>query len=366
MLLANSLPPLPKFSLDNLMEVMPGLPILARLALNGHGSAPRGSLEKALAALYSVPEFFSNALESLVGEAQVIVSRNGHCRVTDAGREHIHGRLGNLLACNWADVAAPRLAALTLGINAQNPDAQKYLARKGNLECAALARLYDICEPGAMPSRAEVHTALLREFVTSRLPECESAFTEIPMRTTSRDSVGRAVLLGAAGLQRGTFREAETALLRRALGIWTETGGSIADALIRKGLDRHAPCNPSPVVISLRERERESAPQISRGRAENPELVAFATRVRDLARTQRTDPFAGRVAIAQVYDAGFARDYDFGTLEEFKSKVAEAGRAGLLDLERYDIAGPMDDALRDRSRTAFGRDERHFIVNEWI
>jgi hypothetical protein len=365
MLLANSLPPLPKFSLDNLIEVMPGLPILARLALNGHGSAPRGSLEKALAALYSVPELFSSALEQLVGEGQVIVSRNGHCRIADTGREHIHGKLGNLLACNWSDVAAPRLAALTLGIDAQGPSAQKYLARKGNLECAALARLYDICEPGAMPSRAEVHVALLREFVTSRLPECESAFTEIPMRTTSRDSVGRAVLLGAAGLQRGTFREAETALLRKALNIAPEIGGSIADALIRKGLDRHAPRKVAP-FISLRGREHESELPITRKRQDNPDLEAFASRVRDLARTLRTDPFAGRVAIAQVYDAGLDRNYDFGTLEEFKSKVADAGRAGLLDLERYDIAGPMDDALRDRSRTAFGRDERHFIVNEWI
>jgi hypothetical protein len=253
---------------------------------------------------------------------------------------------------------------MTLGINAQDPSAQKYLARKGNLECAALARLYGICGAGEMPSRAEVHAALLREFVTSRLPECESAFTEISMRATSRDTVGHAVLLGAAGLQRGTFRDAETALLRRALGIGHETGGGIADALIRNSIARHAPCSPPPVVISLR--ERESEPQIARGRAENPELEAFATRVRDLARTLRTDPFAGRVAIAQVYDTGADRNYDFGTLDAFKSKVAEAGRAGLLDLERYDIAGPMDDALRDRSRTAFGRDERHFIVNEWI
>ncbi|MEJ2124965.1 MAG: hypothetical protein P8Y47_09215 [Alphaproteobacteria bacterium] len=366
MLLANSLPPLPRFSLDNLIAVMPGLPILARLALNGHGSAPRGSLEKVLAALYFVPEVFSNALEHLVGEGQVIVSRNGHCRVTDNGREHINGCLGNLLACNWTDIALPRLAALTLGIDAQAPTAQKYLARKGNLECAALARLYGISEAGEMPSRADVHAALLREFVTSRLPECESAFMEISMRTTSRDTVGRAVLLGAAGLQRGTFREAETALLRRALGIGPETSGSIADALIRNGIAKSTPCNPLPVVISLRDRERESELQIPRGRAENPELEAFATLVRDLARTLRTDPFAGRVAIAQVYDAGTAHDYDFGTLDAFKSKVAEAGRAGLLDLERYDIAGPMDDALRDRSRTTFGRDERHFIVNEWI
>jgi hypothetical protein len=88
--------------------------------------------------------------------------------------------------------------------------------------------------------------------------------------------------------------------------------------------------------------------------------------VRDLARTLRTAPFSGRVAIAQVYDAGIMRGLEFGSLEDFKERVAAAGRAGLLDLERYDIAGPMDSVLRDRSRTAFGRDERHFIVNEWI
>ena len=77
-------------------------------------------------------------------------------------------------------------------------------------------------------------------------------------------------------------------------------------------------------------------------------------------------PFAGRVAIAQVYDAGVQRGLDFGTLDSFKQRIAESCRAGLLDLERYDIAGPMDAALRERSRTPFGRDVRHFIVNEWI
>jgi hypothetical protein len=101
-------------------------------------------------------------------------------------------------------------------------------------------------------------------------------------------------------------------------------------------------------------------------RTEAPDLAEFAATVRNLAKTLRTDPFAGRVAIAQVYDAGTTRGLNFGSLDGFKASVAEAGRAGLIDLERYDIAGPMDTALRDRSRIAFGRDERHFIVNEWI
>ena len=46
--------------------------------------------------------------------------------------------------------------------------------------------------------------------------------------------------------------------------------------------------------------------------------------------------------------------------------MAEAAREGLLDLERYDITGPFDAGLKERSRLRLGRDERHFIVNQWI
>ncbi|NJM34114.1 MAG: hypothetical protein HC850_04685, partial [Rhodomicrobium sp.] len=131
-----------------------------------------------------------------------------------------------------------------------------------------------------------------------------------------------------------------------------EAKGGIAEALVRAGLAR-SPARVQPA----------HKPEI---RVEKLDLPPFAASVRDLARTLQTHPFAGRVAIAQVYDAGIVRGLAFGTLDEFKSRIAEAGRAGLLDLERYDVAGPMDNALRERSRTPFGRDERHFIVNEWI
>ena len=131
-------------------------------------------------------------------------------------------------------------------------------------------------------------------------------------------------------------------------------GGGVAEALIRAGVGKSgARAQPRPKAEIRVEKDRS-------------ELAAFAADVRDLAKTLRTDPFAGRVAIAQVYDAGIMRGLNFGSLDAFKARIAEAGRAGLLDLERYDVAGPMDSALRDRSRIAFGRDERHFIVNEWI
>jgi hypothetical protein len=260
--------------------------------------------------------------------------------------------VGKLLGRAWQEIVSRGLAALALGIDPRNDDAQAYLARKDNLECAALARLYGMTELGETPSRAQVRFALLRAVIIARLPECEPAFTETMMHNTSRDAIGRPLLLGAAGLQRGTIRDAEAVLLRRALGMRVETGGGVAEALIRSAIGKTAP--------------RAAAPPKQEVRVETADLADFAATVRNLAKTLRTDPFAGRVAIAQVYDAGTMRGLNFGSLDAFKARIAESCRAGLLDLERYDIAGPMDSALRDRSRTVFGRDERHFIVNEWI
>lgn len=359
---ANTLPPLPGINLAHLVPVEAGMPLLARLAMSGHGSAARAVIERALQGLYPSAAVFDHALQELATAGHVIISKKKYCRITPAGRKYVESRLGRLLGRDWADILSSSLAALALGLDGANDEVRQYLSRRDNMECAALARLYGIGGAEAMPSRTDLRAALLHAFVTARLPECESAFTEIPMRNTSRDPVGRAVLLGAAGLNRGTHRDAETVLLRKALGMRPEgTSSGIAEALIRGAIAKSAP-HRAPV--------HSQAPGPSIGTkdalAAKSALQVFAATVRDLAKTQRTDPFAGRVAIAQVYDAGLARKINFGTLDEFKARIAEAGRAGLLDLERYDIAGPMDNALRERSRTAFGRDERHFIVNEWI
>lgn len=354
---------LPQVRLNNLTMIEPGLPILAWLGVSGHGSAARDTIEKALALIYGDPSRFDIALTGLQDERLIAMTKSGRCRIIGAGREQVDHRLGSILGRSWAAAVLPLLAGVALGIDPKNQDARRYLVRKDHLECAALARLYGLCEAGSTPSRSEVRFALLRAFLTARMPECEPAFTEMTMQNTSRDSIGRAVLLGAAGLQRGTLRDAEAMLLRRALGLHPEATGGINEALIRSAIGRSSPRSSRPIT-SLK--DVRPAPALKETRHEKPELADFAATVRDLAKPLKTAPFAGRVAIAQVYDAGISRGLDFGTLEEFKSKVADACRAGLLDLERYDIAGPMDSDLRDRSRTAFGRDERHFIVNEWI
>jgi hypothetical protein len=352
MIRANRERTIPGASLDNLTAMAPGLPVLAWLAVSGHGSATRESVEKTIAPLYADSAQRDAAIAGLADEQLVTLSKSRRCMITPDGRARAEHALGKLLGKSWADICQRRLAALALGLDSKNETVRTYMARKDNLETIALGRLYGVSEPGARPTRNQVRFALLRALITARMPECEPAFMETPMQNTSRDVIGRAVLLGAAGLQQGTVRDAETALLRKALNLHSDSREELVEALIRASLGKNAPRLPERIRIEV-----VSAKQ---------DLTDFADTVRALAKPLKTAPFAGRVAIAQVYDAGMTRGLNFGSLDEFKSKVASACRAGLLDLERYDIAGPMDEALCERSRTAFGRDERHFIVNEWI
>jgi hypothetical protein len=352
MTVANTLSTLPRASLDHLAPIVAGLPVLARLGLSGHGSSAREVIEKALLPLYRSPSVFGAVLSALITAGHIVISRGNYCRITKEGRRHAERALGPLLGRDWGDVLAISLVALSLGYDASNADVRQFFSRRDNMECAALARLYGVGETAAIPSRNDLRAALLCTFVAVR-PHCETAFTEVSMRNTSQDIADRSMLLAAAGLSRGTQRESESALLRRALGLRVDgTSAAIPETLVRNAIAKTLPRTQNPGAYDVP--------------ANKNALQAFATAVRDLAKTLRTDPFAGRVAIAQVYDAGATRRLDFGSLDEFKARIAEAGRAGMLDLERYDIAGPMDNALRERSRTAFGRDERHFIVNEWI
>jgi hypothetical protein len=347
------LPPLPVAKVGNLAVVEAGLPPLALLGVSGEGVLARAEIEETLAPLYSRPDMLAGAFDTLVQNGALTISRAGQCQISPAGRAEAEARLGLLTSRGWSDIRTRLLPGIALGLDMRVQKVRAYLARKENLETAALARLFDIQGVGKMPSRAGLRFALLRAFLLARMPECEPALTEITMHNTSRDAISRAILLGAAGLKRGTLRNAETALLRKALSMDGDTRGDVSDALVRAALANgmvHIPKQPATIDL----------------RSGRDDLADFGGTVRELAKTLQTAPFTGRVAIAQVYDAGIMRGLEFGSLEEFKERVAAAGRAGLLDLERYDIAGPMDSVLRDRSRTAFGRDERHFIVNEWI
>ena len=240
---------------------------------------------------------------------------------------------------SWAD-ARRDLALRALGVA---PAGSKETHR--DLAGAALRLLYGLTNLAPAPSRAQARCELLRRIVAS-FGEALVAGVGQPGKAFSFDPMSRSIYLAFAGLQSGTVLQADAALLSSAFGGPASTIVDLSTTIIRAAL--HANVAESA--------KREGVFN----------LDGFAESVRKLAGKLETKPYAGRVAIAQVYDAGLAQGLELGTLDEFKSHLAEAAREGLLDLERYDIAGPFDASLKERSRLRFGRDERHFIVNQWI
>ncbi len=240
---------------------------------------------------------------------------------------------------SWGD-ARRDLAFRALGLD---PAARGRGQR--DLGAAGLRALFGLANLPPMPSRHEVRCELLRR-IAACLGEPFAKSVAKPVKPFSFDTMSRSIYLAFAGLDSGTVLQADAKLLGTAFGGPAATVAELSATLIR---------------ASLRARTAETPKQ-----EEAFNLDGFAESVRKLARRLETKPYSGRVAIAQVYDAGLAAGLQLGTLDEFKHHLAEAAREGLVDLERYDITGPFDAGLKERSRLRLGRDERHFIVNQWI
>ncbi len=219
-------------------------------------------------------------------------------------------------------------------------------AKRGrDLRGLSLRQLFALEELAPWPTAQQARCALLSRIVASH----GGAFGEAakrPLKAFKFDEMSRRIYLAFAGVQRGTVLQADASLLSKGLGGPADTVQALTATIIRAAISARAPAAADT------------------GQAFD--LESFAKSVRKLASRLETKPYAGRVAIAQVYDTGLAQGLALGSLDEFKDHVAEAAREGLLDLERYDITGPFDAGLKERSRLRLGRDERHFIVNQWI
>ncbi|MGO8781516.1 MAG: hypothetical protein ACLQKK_21790 [Rhodomicrobium sp.] len=217
--------------------------------------------------------------------------------------------------------------------------------RRRDLPALALRQLFALDELAPWPTAQAARCALLSRIVAS----FGGAFGErarAPLKAFKFDEMSRRIYLAFAGVQRGAVLQADAALLSKALGGPADNVQALTATIIR-------------AAIAAR-------PGGAAETAQTFSLESFAKAVRKIAGRLETKPYAGRVAIAQVYDAGLAQGLALGSLDEFKANLAEAAREGLLDLERYDITGPFDAGLKERSRLRLGRDERHFIVNQWI
>ena len=219
-------------------------------------------------------------------------------------------------------------------------------AKRGrDLRALALRQLFGLDELSPWPTGQQARCAILSRIVASYGGAFGDA-AKRPLKAFKFDEMSRRMYLALAGVQRGTVLQADASLLSKGLGGPADTVQALTATIIRAAIAARIPA-PAQAVLSF-------------------DLESFAGSVRKLAGRLETKPYAGKVAIAQVYDAGLAQGLGLGSLDEFKDHLAEAAREGLLDLERYDITGPFDAGLKERSRLRLGRDERHFIVNQWI
>jgi hypothetical protein len=321
-------------------RLTPILPELAALALLSCGGSARALDEAGIAAI---------ELERLLASG-LVVRHGSLLALSPDARARLSAAFG-VEAFQALSAAFKALAALALGLDPVQRPVKRYLSRAENVVSAALSRLYDLTGLPAMPARGQVRFALAKALLEARFPDYAQPLSRASKTSYRTNSLTNALIIGLAGGTQKTIAEAENDMLFNALHQRRGTIAEVPAALARSALSLGA-ARPA-------EKPTARLPDLS-------DLVEFAAAVRALARTMETKPYKGRVAIAEVYDAGMARGLAFGALESFKSRLAEACRAGHIDLERYDIAGPMDATLRERSRTPFGRDERHFIVNQWI
>ncbi len=323
---------LPKPSLDRLRPVAATDLLAAWIDARPHGQCSRQELEDALSEIFIVLEVCSEA-ENL---------------------GLIEERADGFLAKSSAEASAKRKSArrdvlrdfAVMALGGPSGPADGSRSGKRELSPLALRQLFGLDDLPPWPTAQQARCALLVRILSSVGRGIFKEFAAKPSGAFKFDEMSRSIYLAFAGLERGSVVQADASLLSSALGGPADTVKSLTATVLR---------------AAIAGRAMASAPvQTEDG------LEGFALSVRRLAGRLETKPFAGRVAIAQVYDAGLAQGLAFGTLDRFKERVAEAAREGLLDLERYDIAGPFDASLKERSRLRLGRDERHFIVNQWI
>ncbi len=178
---------------------------------------------------------------------------------------------------NWAD-SRREFAFRALGFPASGNTHR-------DLAGAALRLIYGLDNLPPSLSRAQARCELLRRIVAS-LGESLVAGVGQPGKAFSFDPMSRSIYLAFAGLKCGTVLQADAALLSSALGGPASTIAELSTTVLRAALHAN--------VTGQSKRE------------EVFDLDGFAESVRKLAGKLETKPYAGRVAIAQVYDAGLA------------------------------------------------------------
>ena len=159
-------------------------------------------------------------------------------------------------------------------------------AKRGrDLRALALRQLFGLDELSPWPTGQQARCAILSRIVASYGGAFGDA-AKRPLKAFKFDEMSRRMYLALAGVQRGTVLQADASLLSR-------------DSAVRR-----IPCRRSPQPSSA----RRWRPGFRRPRqSSTPSILRASPAPCASSRRLETKPYAGKVAIAQVYDAGLAQ-----------------------------------------------------------
>jgi hypothetical protein len=273
--------------------------------------------------------------EDLVSTGLLAPAPRGAVRLTDAGR----ARAMTFLAISefpprttWQTVRAKYLFPRAVGLSAE---AAARLDSSDKVGAFLVKRAFGL-PAGAGTTITQVMEAL----VCSELGHPE----EVTLHGLLRSVLSRAVKAD----ERLTRDELKAQLPRRVTGAANGRADTFRSAVLREWFSRRSPEEPTA--------EPESPAEF--------DLLAFAETVKALARTSPPgDRFGGnKVFVAAVWRAsqrepGFPRL----ALPEFKARLVEANRDGLLSLSRADLVQAMDPARVAESETHYLNAVFHFV-----
>lgn len=295
------------------------------------------------------------ALESRGAVGRVRVGKTVRLALTDDGRRLALEALGvDALPAKttWAKLRTALLPALALGRRgAAGVDLKAEILRsRYGLELGDRPKLAEAADAtaakllGLEPGRKFTAEAILRKLLQDVGIDIPAG--QKPSPTTIREALFRRELGDPSA------RKPLELLASRGVGARQGTPAELSAAVLRSWIDRGETSDgPVPVPVPA-----SAAPAPL-------DLTGFARRVAEAARGSRDGRFGdGKVFISHVWRV-LRTDPAFRAIDaaDFKARLVEAHRAGLLDLGRADLVDAMDPADVRESATPYLNAVYHFV-----
>jgi len=254
-------------------------------------------------------------------------------------RDELARRIGPHAAKSWQQLAERYLPALALEIAPDETTRHKRLSGRDAWTAAIVARALGLWTTGTPPSLPQLCDAMAwrRLGLPGKPKRCPAEIRahfvqqELAIEPAPAERLVRLLAAKLVDVPRPDLRALRDGLVRN----W----------LVDRAMGANAVIPPDPAVRSPRH---------------------FAEEVLEIAQTARDGVFGDRkVFISSVWNAlRHHQVWSTLTLDDFKTRLVSAHRAGALSLVRADLVAAMDPSLVAASETVTDGASFHFIVRE--